>query len=297
MRVVYIGGCMRSGTTLLCQLIAAHSDALDVGELFGFWSHAARGSLCSCLVPIPECVLWSEALKATGVPRSDYAAIADILENHLRARYFLRLRRQIRTQTVPPSLLDAVMHTHDLAKAALQISGRSVLVDSSKEIPGLMLHIIAGAEPLDLVQIVRDPRAVAASHVRSLRAPVDDAVAAPPGTSWGRSVLRWYISNFAFWAGASGLDRAVRRISYEDLVASAARAVPELVRELDLPERIAGSAMTRSHLPVGNPSRLAFDGQVTIDDRWRDELTPAQKHMIRLVASPAQYLLRPNIRV
>lgn len=293
MRVVYIGGCMRSGTTLLCQMIASRTDALDVGELFGFWTHAARGSLCSCRRPIPECEVWSRALAATGIPREQYGSLGKTLETYLRTRYFARIRGQLYSGDVPPEVVTAIRHTREVAAAALEITGRSVIVDSSKDLPGLLLHLIGGDE-VDLVQIVRDPRAVAASHLRSLRTAADSPIASPPGTSWARSLVRWHASNFAFAIGSASLQHPVHRISYEDLVASPTTLLDALADRLDLPPRRAGQVTMESHLPVGNPSRLRFDGTVVRDDRWRNELSPLQARATSVIAAPARRLLQPN---
>ncbi|HEX3721935.1 MAG TPA: hypothetical protein VHV31_04045, partial [Nitrolancea sp.] len=65
-RVVYIAGDGRSGTTLLSQILGSYNGCLAVGELYDFWTECLDGDrLCSCGVPLRDCQFWNTVLEKT----------------------------------------------------------------------------------------------------------------------------------------------------------------------------------------------------------------------------------------
>ncbi|MDQ3324746.1 MAG: sulfotransferase, partial [Actinomycetota bacterium] len=62
LQIVYVGGWMRSGTTLLCQALGSSPGALALGEVSGVWRAAELGRSCSCGQSITECAVWGAAL-------------------------------------------------------------------------------------------------------------------------------------------------------------------------------------------------------------------------------------------
>ena len=295
MKVVYIGGYMRSGTTLLCQLLGQATDALDAGEVFGIWSHAAGGARCSCGASLAECELWGVALQSTGVPREQYRSTGAILEGYFRTRRFFGVRKDILHGVVPAEVQVAVRETQTLMTSALVASGRSVLIDSSKELPGILLHLAAGNDLAGVAHIVRDARAVAASEVRSLRMPSPPDEFAPPGRGTVRSLAGWHGTNWALVGGLRSLGLPRVRLRYEDLGTAPEAVVDAIVSSFAMPTLDGPHRTHTSHLAVGNPARMTFTGDVRLDERWRSELTRRQAATIGWVSAPATRLLSPTL--
>ena len=60
-KVIYIAGEGRSGSTLLERMLGQINDIVSVGELRFFWNQGSVGSqLCGCEKPLNECEFWSE---------------------------------------------------------------------------------------------------------------------------------------------------------------------------------------------------------------------------------------------
>ena len=89
----FVGGSVRSGSTLLAGMLAAATGGFDAGELHLLWRSLRDGRLCTCRRPMTECPVWSEVrddvlahpdVIAAGVTDVDSAAGAEAGEPTLR---------------------------------------------------------------------------------------------------------------------------------------------------------------------------------------------------------------------
>lgn len=201
--VVYIAGYGRSGSTVLDLILGASDQAVAVGELFMFF-RPAETRTCSCGRSVAECPFWSEV-------RSVYQArhLADsrlyVPGNH--GDRGLRFRQKIEGFFVPlwrsPEVRDEYTRHERALLAALQhVSGRHVIVDSSKtavEVAWRPASLVkyCGAN-VKLIHLVRDGRAVMWSVMRGCNRKLEQGDA-DPRLSFPRlrSVLGWTLANLA----------------------------------------------------------------------------------------------------
>ncbi len=62
-KVLYILGAGRSGSTLLSNILGQLDGFQSVGELFYLWENGLlKGGLCGCGEPVLQCPFWSEVL-------------------------------------------------------------------------------------------------------------------------------------------------------------------------------------------------------------------------------------------
>lgn len=297
MRVVYVAGWQRSGTTLLGDLLGAHPRSLHAGEVSGIWDAADRGGSCSCGSSLPRCPVWGSALrlvaKEHGIKADAWRTLADLTARELRSRRVVSLLRSRSRPDARPADLDrVVIATGVLLRAALATAGAEVLIDSSKLVPGLLAHTLTPRNRVSCVQILRDPRAVAASEVRTRHLAPGNNEFLPPGSSVARSLLRWYGANGSVF----GVARAARipwtSVAYEALAADPAVVVASVTRRLGLdwdPSVISGSTVTSQehHVAVGNPARLVKGPRnVRIDESWRTTLTGLDRLLAEAVSLP-----------
>lgn len=299
MRVVYIAGWMRSGTTLLGEMLGAQPRVLCAGEVLGIWSAAARGGFCSCRVPLPECPVWGEALRAAthavALGPGDYGKLGALTARHFRTRNTLKL---LRTGECDDPELGRVLHaTVELLRSALSLVGAEVLVDTSKLLPGMLLHRLTG-QPLHVVHILRDPRAVVASERRTAHLASGNDSFAPPGASPVVSLLRWYGANLSVAVGSRALRLSRTEVTYDGLVRQPIATMRWLAERTDL-EFDAASVNDASvsvgsgHIAVGNPQRLMRGRrELAVDDRWRTELVGRDRLVAETGAAPALALMR-----
>lgn len=303
LRVVYIAGWMRSGSTLLAELVGSLPGALAVGELSGVWDAARHNKLCSCGRQVTACEVWAPAIGAVhdehGIGVNDYERLHELTSRVLSTRTLLprsgHAERSASTRSTDAARYAAVTGT--LLRAIRKVSGQSVLVDSSKKPAGVpALASIPGVQ-VDCLHIVRDPRAVAWSELKTLRAdPLTDV--APPGRGLLSSAAHWSVFNVLCRSVGSRRARYAW-LTYESMTRDPRRALGDIAAFLRLPASALPEwstdgtlALAESHVLTGNPSRLAGRVRVVAPDvAWRDGLSRSQRATVVVLTAPARCAL------
>ncbi|WP_026818202.1 sulfotransferase [Arthrobacter castelli] len=298
--IVYIAGAARSGSTLLGEILGAQPRVLDGGEMALFWRDAARGNRCACGQRLIDCEVWGAALGQIqaehGITRDEYSTLATTrarLSRTTRPRRLAQMRRDPASWTADEQRL--VSATSALVNSALSITDSEVLIDTSKTLPALLFHDLDDSNNVTTVQLIRDPRAVAASTLRSRNVQRGNEESLPPGGSLSAAILRWLSANstaaLGRWRAQHGL-----KIRYEELMQRPATVTQALCSVSGIafdPSTFVGNELRpreTSHAAVGNPRRGGSGPTKLIaDERWRDELTTTQQ---RLVAAPTWLMNR-----
>jgi Sulfotransferase domain len=302
LRVLFIGGLGRSGSTLLDRMLGRINDVCTVGELVHVWERGLKeNNRCGCGERFGDCPFWRRvgqvafggwdtvdveeilALKAS-VDRNRFVPL--MVLPALRSGYKGRLDRYL-------DLLER------LYTAIREVSGRPLVVDASKHASAAFLVRRIRGVDLRLVHLVRDSRGVAFSwtkRVRQAEALADDALMATKTPL--RLSLRYLGYNLLFHllrlSGVPGL-----LLRYESLVRDPERELarvlafagrPPAVGELDF----VGDGwveLAPSHALAGNPMRFR-SGRVplAVDDEWRRQL--GRRHRLLTAASTWPLLLR-----
>lgn len=274
LRVIYIAGSGRAGSTLLARLLGEVDGFRNLGE-------AARGLFnermlqrmrsCGCGEDLADCPFWGPIAGQVDARLRAFATA------EVRLRAFGRLARG--RQGADFQALAEEMR--QLLERAAARSGGGVLVDASKHptnalllagIPGLRLHV---------VHLVRDPRAVVASWTQA-KGYLSAQPAAKVALWW-----RWYNR-----ASERLRELAVgyRRLRYEELVADPEGALREVLADVAAADSalpfLEGDAATLGvqHTVAGNPDRSRF-GTTRIRRRaWR--LSPPRALLTELLTYP-----------
>ncbi|WFE21324.1 sulfotransferase [Solwaraspora sp. WMMD937] len=285
-RVLYLAGSGRSGSTLITTVLGQLDGCFAAGELRYLWQRGMVDNRpCGCGAPFDACPVWravtAELATAAGPAfAADPAAAAGIAR---------RLRTRLRMRDLPAMLRRAGAgrravphHADDAAIAAVypavarQVSrngdGPVVVVDSSKLPPyGALLRDLPGID-LRVLHLVRDPRGTAFSwrRRRGLDGAADRKLMSRPPV-W-KAALLWRVWNAATarFFEAAGPDRYLR-IRYEDVVADPAGQLRRiaLFAGLDpagLPVDAEGRVtLAPTHSVAGNPARHRT-GAVPVSD-------------------------------
>lgn len=298
--VLYVGGMPRSGSTLTDLMLHQLPGHVGVGELFYVWRNGVvHDGLCACNERFSACPFWQQVgEKAFGGWQ------------HVDAEHVLALQRRVdRTASIPlllsplrpPGFRRDLANYSDLLRrlyrAILEVSGESVVVDSSKR-PSLA-YVLRTMDDvrLEVAQVVRDPRGVAFSFAKHV--PLAEGVAL--GSEMPRSTTRkvgrrWVTVNAAVGAlRRTGVP--VTRIRYEDLVASPER---ELRRVLALTGvdpghdpfgflSAEGIRVPRTHVFAAGRIRMA-DGVMPLrpDEQWRREMPVRSRRLVELMTAPVR---------
>ncbi|MFZ0248132.1 sulfotransferase [Candidatus Binatus sp.] len=328
-RVVFIAGDGRSGGTLLGQILNGLSDSVYVGELRNIWHEAfEQNEPCGCGERFRHCEFWRAVVeKAFGsFEQLDVSAMLSMHKSLARERYtpmlmlLNRVPAELLGSELPRVYEDALSR---LYRAIREVAGKSVVVDSSREVSqALILARIPGID-LRVLHLVRDSRAVAFSNSRGkpiFRSDNDASQHRKPEwiSSASRklafdedgatrillrqgavaSALQWTWRN----AWASGIPHSrhrripYTRLRYEDLVRDPREAIGGALDRLGLgrPDlsMIQGTHVQLgvNHAVSGNPVKFSSGGvDLRIDDEWREKMKGSDRKVVSVITSPLMH--------
>jgi hypothetical protein len=259
---VYIVGWGRSGSTLLTAILGELKGAFAAGELRLLWSHGVlRRRLCGCGKPIPDCPIWSQVLDKIHDAPSDAEEMARIQAHRLRSRHFLPELVKMARNRGPDEELTRYATTYAMALAAVHdVTGAEVVIDSSKNPIDALLLQRAGVD-LRAINLVRDPRTVAASWARRKRLDDgDDDSELRRFSPWTSSVLWSFWNALAHLVGRGG-DRPRETVHFEAFLEDPDRELDRLASICGLSRqgvRLEGRTvhLSPNHLVAGNGDRF-----------------------------------------
>lgn len=294
MKVLYIGGAGRSGSTLLELILGNTPGFVSVGEIRFWWEYMAQGGIrCGCGELLQVCPFWSavQARMLADDPELDIMRIAGLSRSLDRTHHLPRYGRDLTIRNA--DLAELVAATRQLYEAVWRVGGGRLIVDSSKVPSHLyLLSQIAGLD-LRLLQLVRDGRAVAYSwnkrHKKELAA-VDGAHMARHSNL--RAMLVWAVENNYVAKFGQKLPRtAVMR--YEDFAAEPQQVLGQTLRELECAvsvlDMLQGPAFQPqpTHSVGGNPLRFARTTlTVRPDTEWQEQMSPVAQKTLGLLFAP-----------
>lgn len=285
-RILYVAGLARTGSTILGQTLGGIPDVTFVGELTYFWRRFANGESCSCRRPLPHCPFWSNVVsEAYGTFMRDRAKeIAAMEQRVLRRQWMLGLVR-ISNVTEARVMLDERAR---LYRAILEVARTPWIVDTGKN--PVFGNIIArlGAADVGTIHIVRDPRGVAFSWMKRIQS--DSEPGDMERQQPAKTALRWLYENLLIQLSLQRLSKTYIRVSSEDFVTR----LPEVVREISSATGIAIAGLEDilnaqairarvHHLVAGNPgvrANLNSSIPLVLDEEWQTK-TAAFSEMAR----------------
>jgi hypothetical protein len=267
-RVLYVTGWCRSGSTVLANLLGELPGVTHVGEMTYLWANGVlrtgTNTTCGCGRDLGSCEVWMQVLaEVTGGDPGGVAA--EMVAGHAA---FLRTRHtRARLTEAEPRARPLLARTAACYRAIGGVLGAEVVVDSSKfpaeaaalcRMPDLDVRVL---------HLVRDPRATAYSWRR-----VKSYI---PAMGVARSTAYWTGFNLASERVGRAFPDRYLRVRYEDFAERPAEVTAAVMRLAGLdgppPVDAAGAAtLGLNHTVTGNPDRLRR-GPVTIsaDDAWR----------------------------
>jgi hypothetical protein len=295
MKILYVGGYPRSGSTLLSRVLGEPASSICIGETRFLWSRGLLNDVdCGCGVPFRACEFWSAVAEEAfgGWDRVDPEALSE-LDRRTNLPQTLPLHFAPRLKPGFASMLD--QYARVLARlygAIATVSGARVIVEMSKDPTfACLLRRIPGAD-VRIVHLVRDSRAVAYSWTRRRRMPSPiGAQEFMSRSTPAETALRWAAWNCGFHVlRAAGFPYL--KLPYEQFVADPAGALQrlgDLAGEQFDATRIADGAIELGdhHIFSGNPMR-ASTGRVAIrrDDEWRRSLAARDRRRVTAMTWP-----------
>lgn len=301
-KVLYIAGSRRSGSTILGNVLGELDGFFHAGELHLIWDRCLiQNGLCGCGNKFSECEVWEAIFqKAYGG------------WNKVDAQEMLRLRRSgTRVRHVPIMLMRGgetifrnrlqgfLAHSEKLYQAMRDVSGANVIIDSSKSPSYAYVLGLIPVIDLHIVHLIRDARAVAYSWQRKK---FDLA----SGTYFPRlkptiSSLLWDVWNISMEVLARKTGAKYMNLRYEDFVdqpQQTIRRIANLVQET--PQQLPFMAdhsveLGIQHTVVGNPNRFQTGTiGIRLDDEWKTRMKRSDRVAVNTLTWPL--LLRYGYR-
>lgn len=284
-KVIYIAGYGRSGTTLLDIALGEHPAIMGGGEIATLARHVwANGEYCACGASVRACLLWR------GIVEDWQGGEPAVLMDEYRAA-------QERTETIAGigrAIERRASSRHEartvrLFRSIAARSDRPVVVDSSK-LPGRGFAL-AGMAGIDLyvVHVVRDGRGVAWSLKKGYARAVDKGLQRELRPKpLVHSALRWSIVNVAAEMLCRRVGRAKSlRVRYEDFVHDPQATLARIVRLVGKqPATKVAGALAPQHQVAGSRHRMQPRIVLSRDEGWKAAMPRLQQWFVTVLTAP-----------
>lgn len=301
MKVLFLGGLGRNGSTLVDRLLGQVPGVCSVGELVFIWTRGLQNDeRCGCGEAFRACPFWTQVGERAfgGWDAVDAQAMADLQRSVDRNRYIpLMLARWLAPWPAPAYARRMRRYATVLGalyEAIGKVSGAALVVDSSKHAStAALLGRVPGLE-VSVVRLVRDARGVAHSWSKTVVKPeVVDRVEHMPKVSPLRAAARWLAYDWLL-AVVGLVSRRATVQRYEDFVARPAVGLAHLLAFAGEGQQGGlsfidddGAVLDVTHSVAGNPSRFTTGRiQLRVDERWRDEMPRGARRVVTVVAWP-----------
>lgn len=301
-KVLYVLGRGRSGTTVFANVLGEYPQLFCAGEVSYLWYPiVSEGGLCACGQPLSRCVVWSQVLdRLSDVSTDDAAAWR---REVVTERNLIRLLRYRDGTDRWPALDRFRSLMGRVYRALSDVTGATVIVDSSKR-PSYAA-VVRSISDCDLycVHMLRDPRASAYSWANRRHASVFKGQQEVKRRGALDSTVRWSILNIEAEILLRRLPPArLKRVRYEDFVAQPLSVTKDVVSFVGesvestpfLDERRV--QLRPTHTIAGNPSRFET-GEIEIREstQWLDQQKRSDKLIATALALP--FLARYRYRI
>lgn len=296
LKVVYIMGSGRSGSTVLDTVLGNHACIESVGELANAGrAWGSTNEYCSCGLRAGDCGFWKdvkndwESRLPSALSSGDWWKLQREFER-IRS-LFKTMRHGARQSTMFEQYATGI---RELYRALQAVSGAEFIVDSSKNpVRALALSYVQDID-LKLIHLVRDPRGVAWSYKKPYKQNSAGGVQVEmSGEAIARTSLRWRLANNLSEMATRCVSREdAFRIRYEDFVFDPEGVLHEVGNMIGLDFSwiisgiLQGGGFNVGHSIAGNRVRMSGEIRLRPDVEWRDHLNSADRAIVGLLAGP-----------
>ncbi len=299
LKVIFIGGSGRSGSTLLDRILGQIEGFFSLGEMYHIWERSfIENQLCGCGKPFRKCEFWNTVVQEAfgGFHKIDVYRVLRLQRSVARIRYvpYLAFPR-LRSKSFNSKLEEYIGILDHLYKTIAKVSGCNVLIDSSKapshgfvlsEIPNMKLYVI---------HLVRDSRAVVYSWQRKKRRPeIYWKEAYMPRYGLIKANWEWELANLLTNWLKGKVKKNYRMIKYESLAETPKDTTMKILEwigenssNLTLFKNETNIILNVNHTVSGNPIRFKQGKvKVKLDIEWKKSLPLFYKLVTTFITMP-----------
>jgi hypothetical protein len=290
-KVLYIAGWGRSGSTILARILGQIEGFFHGGELRTIWVDGLKPKgLCGCGVPVRECSVWKSVFYRGfgGIEQINPQAM-----NQLRQISEPRTSEILLTRFFPPTqakLLSRLTQYHTvlahLYGAIEEVTGSRVIVDDSNH-PGYA-YTLSMMPDIDLyiVHLIRDPRATAYSWWKRRKKGLGTYTIQENSLGWNmRNLVTETLQKFS--------PEKYLRLFYEDFATHPQASIQRILTMLqEYPSQLPFISEDEvklgiTHTVFGNPNRTESGTiKIQLDNDWKYKLNPSEKITVTALTLP-----------
>lgn len=266
-RILYIAGSHRSGSTLVDMVLGSLPATFSLGEIHNIKNDYERSNRCNCMNYLSECLFWK------GV---NHRLTRKLHVNEPCFKYSLpALRRDVYALTVD---WERLRYVRAFWQAVSEESGATVLIESAKGASLLIARLIYVPHPVYVLHLVRDPRSIVNSFLREAAGSAEEYA-----LNWVRTQRSLEFLSFI-------LGHRYLRVRYEDFCNQPEVVVRGICRfiGIDYDSKWLNWPKHTHHSISGNWRTAAKTGNGLIKERtrWAEELSAQEiKKIERIVGS------------
>lgn len=272
MKLVYLLGAGRSGTTLLATVLNTHPRIQTIGEMHQFLDFISENKPCSCGEELGKCSFWSPII-------NEIVDSKDEIEKQSRFTEACEYHRNIPGLMLSKNANNAYLEIQQkIFRAIISHSEKDVLLDSSKYLARYLLLSRSPDIEISGIYVVRDVRGLITSfakRVQTSRSPL--------------STIAYYLLINFFGEILYRTDKRILKIRYEDLIDNPMSQVRRIslhafdgnVEFSTLPENF-----DIPHIVGGNRMKVKKQVRILKDDLWKTKMPRWQQLFYYILAFP-----------
>ncbi|MGB3848555.1 MAG: sulfotransferase [Tunicatimonas sp.] len=300
-KVIYIGGSGRSGSTVLTKLLNFWPGLIGVNEICYLWEYGIQANHpVSDGTLFNESDFWNQVLASVYTNRpierqqvDFFAHTSQVGLKNLILNYYLNRPLNNESRAYAQTL-------KNLYASVLKVSGEQYVIDSSKTPDYAFFLSRLKSVDMVLLHLVRDPRGVAYSWGKKFIRNDVRTDTKLSMTSFGivKATLRWIKWNIGCELVGRRPNVRYLRVRYEDFVKNPQEVLDDITVALGLPiypphyhfeeGKFYDQHGTKDISIWGNPIVRTISGSVKVnaDNEWRGNLSTIKKLQVTLLTFP-----------
>ncbi|MEL7190247.1 MAG: sulfotransferase [Pseudomonadota bacterium] len=291
LKLIYVAGYGRSGTTLLDIAVGQQECVFAAGEITALPRHVwEHDEYCACRETVSDCGFWGPVVKRWQDKNSDWtmSSYGKLLE---RTEFLFSVKRLFSKLIPNEDITNYKSLTGSLFTEIAAQADTNIILDSSK-LPGRASSIHANPDiEIYLVHVVRDGRGVAWSMMKPYSIKVEEGIQKElkPKPLWF-TAARWFIVNMGAEIMRWRLpkQRSIR-VRYEDFVANPEATVKRIMarvgEEYVQPDH-GGQIMKPQHQVAGSRHRMKDELVIKKDVSWKAKMPKGKQFVFSILAAP-----------